>query len=704
MVMFSKDHPNTQIIRTRGRATDGDIWFDFEHVPHSIYNTPSNAAPPPRPRDSSVDAGPISDFSGRATPTRLSTLLRIALGALCVGLLFLAVCRRYPQVKTLQKQAQYSQLRMVFGDIPPNVQHQFTVPPIVTRGDTFRSRNHGEETTTFGLDEPVFDEAQSINIAALQGRISVEEDEDTGKSPRLGRFPQIDRSILVKLAKLEKLLLKRNPELEDPEHEKISSSRSQGGPPTITLIPEARVPSKNSFPLSTFNASAVCDPTIRTDSHANPNVGQRPCRFLLPLRIAEQESKARIHLHQIMHLAKQLNRILVLPNAGKSRLGACYKWPFHTYYNLDTENSDDLPEVVGLEDFKLWSEVYAKGEKNGRRGLDSQLVSLAPAIPGVLAQDAEEFLTLGDLLVHRYDTELAPETEFPGCFPSKFEHLDLRDNSLYIALGEQETFSLRSRSIPQADLGNAIIDVLRSYPSNSNTDQDAQVPLEIPTTQPPDPDVLILNWELRHPLFQTSLSPPLTYSPSVESLSSRLAPAPNSYLGIHWRMETVDSQVLAECAHSLIDLVSSMLHDTDHLAKDVNTVWFASDYPYPILDSELKNSRTSFAKSGTFRNFNEHHETAVGILKEAFKEGGELHEWDLVDVNEATANANLHKGDEDLLQDTGILGIVDKLILSRARLLVGGSKKCSKQSSFTKQVVESRAGKWTDLGNVVALF
>ena len=59
----------------------------------------------------------------------------------------------------------------------------------------------------------------------------------------------------------------------------------------------------------------------------------------------------------------------------------------------------------------------------------------------------------------------------------------------------------------------------------------------------PEPDVLVLNWDLRHPLFlpspqDTVNNPTLAYSSSLQDLADSLAPR-TSYLAIHWRMETV---------------------------------------------------------------------------------------------------------------------------------------------------------------------
>jgi hypothetical protein len=69
-----------------------------------------------------------------------------------------------------------------------------------------------------------------------------------------------------------------------------------------------------------------------------------PCGFLLPLRIGEQES---IHLMEILQLAQRLDRILVLPNVGKSHIGpgTCFKSGLATYY---------------LGDWRTWSSHWRR--------------------------------------------------------------------------------------------------------------------------------------------------------------------------------------------------------------------------------------------------------------------------------------------------------------------------------------------------------
>lgn len=97
-----------------------------------------------------------------------------------------------------------------------------------------------------------------------------------------------------------------------------------------------------------------------------PRVDRIPtshARYLLPGYIGEQESKARIHLADILQLSKALGRTLVLPNVSDSRLGLCRQHDFTLYYE-----TEGLGNVERLDDF-LW-----RAQDEDR--MDAQLVTV----------------------------------------------------------------------------------------------------------------------------------------------------------------------------------------------------------------------------------------------------------------------------------------------------------------------------------------
>ncbi|PKK71820.1 hypothetical protein RhiirC2_407459 [Rhizophagus irregularis] len=56
---------------------------------------------------------------------------------------------------------------------------------------------------------------------------------------------------------------------------------------------------------------------------------------MFPYFIPEQETRANLHLRSLTFLAESLNRIMVLPNVGNSRIDCCTKFPFEFYYDLE---------------------------------------------------------------------------------------------------------------------------------------------------------------------------------------------------------------------------------------------------------------------------------------------------------------------------------------------------------------------------------
>ncbi|KAJ2928720.1 hypothetical protein H1R20_g8405, partial [Candolleomyces eurysporus] len=694
-----------------------------------------------------------------------------------------------------------------------------------------------------------------------------------GSSARgtVGRFPLIDRATLAaKLGGISGYYERERewPELYEYNDDTRGERTTRRWPPMITRIPESSRPSpKKSYPPPLSPLPSIPPPSIQaflddgcgSDSDAPPTTasqdrphesrGRKP-KFLFPLRIAEQESKARIHFLQLVQLAHRLDRVLVLPNVAKSRIGACYKWGFEVYYALErfclagdvdegvgedpqgepTDKRRNTPRYITLEDFKLWSDYYRLHAN--KTSIHSQLVSIASSMPEGIAASSSSFsssrssfsqVATAAIVIDRYPTSLAAHTEFPGCFPSKFPQLSLDPTSLYVALDRQGPSLVAASEEGEYEFGDALFRALKGatatrralglhghnglagvagegegtgldqHPMQAEDARDV-VDEDEEGEEESEPDVLVVNWDLRRPIFDLSPLPStlaaepakeipstLPYSPSLYTLSNLLSPRHQNdnetgkgggeqqqpYIAIHWRMETVPLDVLEDCAYALIDVLSNLSAEIEleHSQLDSSAqwgdsnrerkrtkIWFASDYPYPLsLAPTDQDSRTGIRvpKSGTFREFNAAHERAIRILKSAFHPpsssasdvgqdgeegnwdegeagGGELADWaELMDISASIqAHAStIMEGIEnrsnntaaggpwgnpttasELLQDTGVLGILDKLIVTQADWFVSGSKRCSRQSSFTRQVIEARQADGSGRRNVVTLF
>ncbi|KAJ6561824.1 hypothetical protein B0H19DRAFT_1375140 [Mycena capillaripes] len=467
------------------------------------------------------------------------------------------------------------------------------------------------------------------------------------------KVPFVDRAILQRLADMEIF--------PDPDERPYFAS-SHPRPPMVTRVPEARKPLGPAHALP----PDICGPT------------STPCRFLFPLRIGEQESKARIHFMEILQLAQKLDRILVLPNVGKSRIGACFKSDFEMYYDLERLTEDlahGLPTgraaTVNQHLFRRWVDAAAPSAQ-------LSFLSAKQEVP----QRGVESTTFSNEDVSMRVGSVDSDLNLPGCF-AKLNALRL---GAYAPLHIHLKPHAHTRST-----GASIVDAL--------TRPDIQAAAATPPLT--DPAVLVLSWDLRYPIFPTTPGPGLPtlhlhYSPGLHALAAALAP-PAPYAMVHWRMESVAPANLPQCAHALVDTLARLPWTG---SNGVRTIWFASDYPYAV-------------KSGTFRDVGPLHAEAVGILGDAFAEGGELDGWAVAELTDARLAALEGDWEPELLQDAGVRAIVDKIIGMRAALFVSGAPRCARTSSFTKQVLDERRaalGKLDDddelpgLQNIVELF
>ncbi|ESK85649.1 proteophosphoglycan 5 [Moniliophthora roreri MCA 2997] len=454
-----------------------------------------------------------------------------------------------------------------------------------------------------------------LGVNAVLGQVSLDSlafIEQLSQQPNQIPIPVIDRSILDRL---------------DPPKPGSGRKAKSSWPPIITRIPESS--------SSSFSTWATSSDTM--------------ARYLIPIRIAEQESKARIHLSQLYILAQALNRTLVLPNVGKSRLGICNKWGFGVYYDLDSA------EGFGVK----ISEVAFK-----RKG--TQMVYLKNKLKRKQMEIELAWEEYKGLMVAMDGTQ---KPNLPGCLASK------------------------------VDTGLPTMTPVIIYPKDTSDGAQPIGDALVEVLQRQEADVLLLDHDLRFPIFPSStLAPIVNYSPLLVQLAEQLAG--DGYIMVHWRMESVPPANLPGCADTLVDLLDSLLHESDTRRR----VWFASDYSYTtanLLDCQVQETEEQGQgkghqlKSNTFKRIFSEHDQAIQILKEAFCPGGVLDGWNLTDLTTEMrwidpANFAVELS-QDVLRDPGVLGILDKVVGMRAEVFVSGKKGCARKSSFTKQIVDARS-------------
>ncbi|KAK0194141.1 hypothetical protein F5146DRAFT_1134911 [Armillaria mellea] len=314
----------------------------------------------------------------------------------------------------------------------------------------------------------------------------------------------------------------------------IRDSRSSQWPPLITQIPE-------------------------------PFDG--PNRFLFPVRISEQESKARSHLVQIIQLSKELNRSVVLPKVGKSRMGACQALDFDTYYDVEKLRSAGA-DVISLEDFQ-----------RGSSRQSAQILTLAWK-PN--SNTTSPPTTIDKINVHLVQNDVS---SLPGCVGTHFGTLDFRGfDAMYL-----------NPSKLKKPIFKELLSIVQTYQG--------------------EPDVLVVNYDLRYPIFPASSTLQLAYSPTLLSLASRLASPGRIRHG----------------STGVWNLFHTMRFHNAHTLSLTHSTW-------------LIFAKSATRKSSTFKDFGDRHIEAVDILLEAFDDGGDLQGFEILELAERLEGSDRFDG------------------------------------------------------------
>src|SRR5436305_14220373 len=77
--------------------------------------------------------------------------------------------------------------------------------------------------------------------------------------------------------------------------------------------------------------------------------------------VYEQETSSNLHFYSFIRVAEMLNRTVVLINVQNSRLGACKKFPFSFYYNIEKlQNMFPQVQFITQDDFLQWTKERIK--------------------------------------------------------------------------------------------------------------------------------------------------------------------------------------------------------------------------------------------------------------------------------------------------------------------------------------------------------
>ncbi|KAG1870757.1 hypothetical protein DFJ58DRAFT_624022, partial [Suillus subalutaceus] len=398
-------------------------------------------------------------------------------------------------------------------------------------------------------------------------------------------------------------------------------------PPIVTRIPESKG-------VSELEHTGVHAPSMLTAPAADAVqfdesvCGSFPCRFLLPLRIAEQEPKVHLHLHQLAILASSLNRTLVLPNVGNNRIGACSKWPLDSYYDVDLFRSarpaiNTLPFTV----FDSWSKTRPILPT-------SRVVSFSVSKSGE-RDSLSDPLTDGDDFIIDYGLA---DHKVASCLHSKFPRLHQSSSMI--------SFRFYHDNPTRPSISQHLIRILSEAVDSVEYFSDELAALR-------KSDVLTIEWDLRHLIFPGPNMIDLQYSHALVELAERLASFTGPYIAVYWRLERVPVENLAWCAASLVSTLRSVLGDDD---SGPQLVWFATDYHTP--SEQPSGVKTKSARSGTFQAVKPEHEEVMSIIQDAFQTGGDLEGYATTELPSQIKRLRMFEGnvqfEEGVLEDSGV--------------------------------------------------
>ncbi|CAO3670577.1 unnamed protein product [Umbelopsis ramanniana] len=392
-----------------------------------------------------------------------------------------------------------------------------------------------------------------------------------------------------------------------------------------------------------------------------------PCKFLLPVFIVEQESKAQMHFRQLAFTAGLINRTVVLPNVGNSRLGACTGHEFGFYYSHEwLDNNREHFKYITLQHFKAWLE-------------ERKAVGVKPTSQDITLQLEPTRRHFSDDQVNCWQPWLNMENYPP-------RHLDLADRESSSGL----------------EIQNKIVSFLRGQPTEDEIKQSVRVSSDL--------DVLSVFYDRRFPFIQNpAAQTALSYSEQLTAVSRDMASSISPYLAIHWRTERIEPvHNLELCARSLVDKIQG-------IASTIPNVFLLTDYPH-LLNTSIAQTQNGTSTSFRPSQISESHHAAMRYLYEhahvmltTFISSDEVPKdlpanWTLLHMPQVT-NAN----GEVVIGDKGVLGIIDKLMAMQGQwFLAGQPGVCGRSSSFTNRIVAEREmlldSNQASFGNVVDYF
>ncbi|BGO91493.1 hypothetical protein NBRC10512_003154 [Rhodotorula toruloides] len=416
---------------------------------------------------------------------------------------------------------------------------------------------------------------------------------------------------------------------------------------------------------------------LAVPSRAEENVdvcsGPAGCRFLVPIAIGEQESRAQLHLIQLVHLSVALNRTLVLPRAYSSRFSSCGHQSFDFFYSVPPflQEIDRLGgNAVVQRDFERWLDGQDERRTAQRVRLQVEGQYGATSTGGALELDPD-----------------AAAAEGQSCLPE--EKLDFD--------GRERLWAVETLHGTNSIVVESLIDLENRISS----------------------DILLMNYNLRTPLFHSKnpidIDAAFHYQHEWHDLASRVLDAAGPAVGVHWRTESIEPAILESCGGGLVDALLALKAGN----PAIQTVYIATDYPLETLPG----APSSAAHEGRLDEDDEpvaHSDTLTRFLTTAHREAMSsfLHAFETLaaphGIQLATYRSLVHSLSSSFppslaswASNPAAPAIVSQLVLRQTdyflaglpdtrRTKAEGKTACAKNSNWTNRVVRARSRTWDE--------
>ncbi|CAI2187159.1 16185_t:CDS:2 [Funneliformis geosporum] len=183
-----------------------------------------------------------------------------------------------------------------------------------------------------------------------------------------------------------------------------------------------------------------------------------------------------------------------------------------------------------------------------------------------------------------------------------------------------------------------------------------------------DAEILLMDQKFHHEFFLKRV-PDLEYAPHIIEKALEIIRNLQPFIAAQWRMELGNPLNMPRCAEKLVSHVESL-----KVIYNTRNVYLATDYPL----------KDSLAQSFTFHNVKiEYHGKAMDILRDKI---GFL-SW----LNYTLTDQFGNEMDVKDFASSGIPGILDKIVCSRAKIFLTAPPECRKRSSsYTSMITGER--------------